>query len=179
MHDFAFVWQWMCALCTRGVLAGSTQVTQEAAWVVMNGIDFRAAAECLFRGDIIRTEKIYKIAVVLTIKIKEYLCTHCYRSRLPTPPHGCAAVSFKKRSKLGKVWLWSQLPHNTCSLISVGLKELKEVYPPFTINLYHYNHFFSSLYVKKCFHWQCKITKTFYILFSPWKPQFKTLCACC
>lgn len=76
------------------------QVTQETAWVVMNGIDFRAAAECLFHGDIIRTEKIYKIAVVLTIKIKKYLCTHCYRSRLPTPPHGSAAVSFKKTLKV-------------------------------------------------------------------------------
>lgn len=49
------------------------RVTQEAAGAVMNCIDFRAAAECLFlslsRGDVIRTEKLYKIAAVLTIKI--------------------------------------------------------------------------------------------------------------
>lgn len=66
------------SMCIR-----SMEVTQEAAWVVMNYIDFRAAVECLFRSDIIRTEKLYKIAVVLTIKIKKYLCTHCYCCSLP------------------------------------------------------------------------------------------------
>lgn len=75
----------------------STRVTQEAARVVMNYIDFRAAVECLFRSDIIRTEKLYKIAVVLTIKIKKYLCTHCYRR---SPPHNYAATSVK----MLKVW---------------------------------------------------------------------------
>lgn len=63
----------------------------------MNYIDFRAAVECLFHSDIIRTEKLYKIAVVLTIKIKKYLCTYCYRTSLP---HYCAAVSVK----MLKVW---------------------------------------------------------------------------
>lgn len=115
----------------------------------MNCIDFRAAAECLFRGDVIRREKLYKIAAVLTIKIKKYLCTHCYR-RLLTPPHGFAAASLKKKKTL-KVWesliVKPITPHNTWSLISAGMKELKDVYPPFTINLYHYNHFFFSLYV--------------------------------
>lgn len=47
---------WMCARSTR--------VTQEAARPVMSYIDFRAAVECLFHSDIIRTEKLYKIAVV-------------------------------------------------------------------------------------------------------------------
>lgn len=118
-------------MCTRGVLAGSMQVIQEAAWVVMNGIDFRAAAECLFHGDIIRTEKLYKIAAVLTIKIKKYLCTHCYHGRLPTPPHGCAAVSFKKRSKFGKVWLWSQLPPQYLEPHFSGIERIERSIPSF------------------------------------------------
>lgn len=141
-------WSRFCVTAARArgsVRAGSMRVTQEAAWVVMNCIDFRAAAECLFRGDVIRTEKLYKIAAVLTIKIKKYLCTHCYRSLL-TPPHGCAAASLKKNKKTLKVWesliVKPITPHNTWSLISAGMKELKDVYPPFTINLYHYNHFF-------------------------------------
>lgn len=66
----------------------------------MNYIDFRAAVECLFHGDIIRKEKLYKIAVVLTIKIKKYLCTHCYCCPPPPPPHNYAAVSVK----MLKVW---------------------------------------------------------------------------
>lgn len=56
--------------------------------------------------------KLYKIAVVLTIKIKKYLCTHC--SPLPIT----ALLRASKCSKFGKVWLWSQLPHNTWSLVS-------------------------------------------------------------
>ena len=47
----------------------------KATRAVMNYIDFRAAIECLFHSDIIRTEELYKIAVVLTIKIKKYLYT--------------------------------------------------------------------------------------------------------
>lgn len=66
------------SMCVR-----SKEVTQEAAGAVMNYIDFRAAVECLFHSDIIRTEKLYKIAVVLTIKIKKYLYTHCYCCSLP------------------------------------------------------------------------------------------------
>lgn len=71
----------------------------------MNYIDFRAAAECLFRSDIIRREKLYKIAAVLTIKIKKYLCTHCFCRYTappspPSPPQDCAAAT----SKMLKVW---------------------------------------------------------------------------
>lgn len=67
-----------------------------------------------FRSGIIRTEKLYKIAAVLTIKIKKYLCT-----RLPPPPPPMAVpLRASKCSKFGKVWLWIQLPHNTWSLIS-------------------------------------------------------------
>lgn len=109
----------MCRVCVR-----SLEVTQKAAWVVMNCIDFRAPVECLFRSDIIRTEKLYKIAVVLTIKIKKYLCTHCYCCSPITAP-----LRASKCSKFGKVWLWSQLPHNTWSLVSQrtgGMKEKKE-----------------------------------------------------
>ena len=166
-------------MCVR-----STRVTQEAARVVMNYIDFRAAVECLFRSDIIRTEKLYKIAVVLTIKIKKYLCTHCYCR----PPPITAPPRASKCSKFGKVWLWSQLPHNTWSLVSQrtgGMKEGEKnerSTPSFTINPCHYDKFFffPSLYVKKYSLWEFKITKTLFIIpFSQWKAQFKVFCVCC
>lgn len=87
----------------------------------MNYIDFRAAVECLFRSDIIRTEKLYKIAVVLTIKIKKYLCTHCYCCSLP---HNCNTVSVK----MLKVWeslILKPITHNTWSLVSQRTGEWK------------------------------------------------------
>ena len=64
----------------------------------MNYIDFRAAVECLFRSDIIRTEKLYKIAVVLTIKMKK-ISLHPQSLSAPSS-HKCAAASVK----MLKVW---------------------------------------------------------------------------
>lgn len=87
----------LCVVVFVCMCVRSTQVTQEVARVVMNYIDFRTAVECLFCRDIIRTEKLYKIAAVLTIKIKKYLCTHCYSC---SPPHNCATTSIK----MLKVW---------------------------------------------------------------------------
>lgn len=142
-----------CSCVDAHMCARSTQVTQEAAGVIMNYIDFRAAAECLFRSDIIRREKLYKIAAVLTIKIKKYLCTHCfcrYTSSSPYPLPKTVPPPPPKCSKFGKVWLWSQLPHNTWSLLSQRtggrMKDKKKSTASFTINLFHYNCiFFFSL----------------------------------
>lgn len=117
----------------------SMEVSMKAAWVVMNYIDFRGAVECFFRSDIIRTEKLYKIAVVLTIKIKKYLCTHW--CSLPIN----ALLWASKCSKFGKVWLWSQLPHNTWSLISQrtrGEWKRKKIERSTPSHNFHYDHIF-------------------------------------
>lgn len=147
MIVYACLWGFTAGEYLLFMRARIMQVSQEAAWVVMKYIDFRAAVECLFRSDIIRTEKLYKIAAVLTIKIKKYLCTHLL---LPPPPMA-VPLRASKCSKFGKVWLWSQLPHNTWSLISQRTggderqERLKEAHPLFTINLFHYSKFFFAL----------------------------------
>lgn len=57
---------------------------------------------------------------------------------------------------------------------------MKESAPSFTINPFHYDQFFLSLYVKKYSLWEFKITKTLFIIpFSQWKAQFKVFCVCC
>lgn len=71
-------------------------------------------------------------------------------------------------------------PHNTCSLISAGMKELKDVYPPFTINLYHYNHLFFSL-CQEVLSLAMEEYKDIFLFsfFSSWKDRFKAFCAAC
>lgn len=109
----------------------------------MNRIDFRAAVECLFRSDIIRTEKLYKIAVLLTIKIKKCVSPLL----LGSLPHNCTAVSIK----MLKVWeslILKPITHNTWSLVSQrtgGMKEKsnERSTPSFTISPFHYDFFFS------------------------------------
>lgn len=98
------------------------------------------------------------------------------------PPHISAPLRASKCSKFGKVWLWSQLPHNTWSLESQRTGEnereerFKEAHP---LTIFIMTIFF-SLYVKKYSLWEFKITKTLFIVpFPSWKAQFKVFCVCC
>lgn len=75
--------------------AGRAQVSREAAWAVMSCIDFRAAAECGFHRDIIRTEKLDKIAAVLNNQDKGISLT-------PPPDthtHTAVLLPVKKKKK--------------------------------------------------------------------------------
>lgn len=101
------------------------------------------------------------------------------------PPPITAPPRASKCSKFGKVWLWSQLPHNTWSLVSQrtgGMKEKKE-WKKHT--LFH-NQPFSLWPV--CFLFMSRSTlsgnlrlqKTLFIIpFSLWKAQFNVFCVCC